>query len=64
MGVGSGGQGGVVPPLDFQTWYKNIVDSGLKVLFFRPFLLFFGLFSVAPSTFWKRLNSSIFRYFC
>jgi len=41
MGVGSGGQGGRGPSLDFHTWYKNIVERGLKVLFF-------GLFSVFP----------------
>jgi len=26
----------------------NIVDRGLKMLFFRPFLLFFGLFFPLP----------------
>jgi len=39
----------------------NIVDRGLKVLFFVLFLLFFGLFSVVLP--WKRLNSAIFLYF-
>jgi len=60
MGVDSGGQGGAVAPLDFQTWYKYS-KKRLKSAIFRPFLLFFGLFSVGPS--WKRLNSAIFRYF-
>jgi len=41
MGVGSGGQGG-------RGHGTNIVDRGLKVLYFGLFLLFFGLFSVAP----------------
>jgi len=36
MGVGRGGQEGGVAPPDFHTWY------------FQYFLLFFGLFSVAP----------------
>jgi len=27
-------------------------------------MLFFGMFSVAPSPPWKRLNSAIFRSFC
>jgi len=49
MGVGSGGQGGggVVHPWIF-IHGTNVVDRGLKVLFFGQFLLFFGLFSVAP----------------
>jgi len=38
----------------------NIVDIGLKVLFFGVFLLFFGLFSVAPSS----LEEAYFGLFC
>jgi len=48
MGVGSGGQGGAVPlPWIFKHG-TNIVDRGLKVLFFGLFLLFF--FPLAPRT--------------
>jgi len=39
--------GGLWPPWIF-IHGTNIVDRGLKVLFFGVFLLFFGLFSVAP----------------
>jgi len=46
MGVGCGGQGPVVP-LDFQHG-TNIVDRGLKVLFFGLFCYFSVFFSVAP----------------
>jgi len=46
MGDDSGGQGVRGPP-----WIiihgTNIVDRGLKVLFFDVFLLFFGIFYVA-----------------
>jgi len=46
MGVSSGGQGGVPP-----TWIfvhgTNLVNKGI-VLFFGFFLLFFGLFFLAP----------------
>jgi len=48
MGVCSGGQWIFIHGTD-------IVDRGLKVLFF-------GLFSVAPPS-WKRLNSANFRIF-
>jgi len=44
MGVGSGRQEGR-GPLDFHTWYILIV---LNSAIFSLFLLFFGLFSVAP----------------
>jgi len=37
MGVGSGGQGGAVAPLDFHTWYTDTVDRGLIMLFFGLF---------------------------
>jgi len=47
MDVGSGGQEGAVPPWIFKHG-TNTVDRGLKVRFFGPFLLFFGIFSVAP----------------
>jgi len=59
MGVGSGEQG-ALPPWIFKHG-TNIVDRGLKVVFFDLFLLFFGLFSVGPL--WKRLNSVIFLAF-
>jgi len=44
--VGGGGGGRPVAPLDFYIFMygTNIVDKGLKVLYFGPFLLFFGLF--------------------
>jgi len=45
MGVGSGGPW---PPPWVFIHDTYIVDRGLKVLFFGVFLLFFGLFSVAP----------------
>jgi len=49
MGVGSEGQGKEGP---CPTWIfihgTNIVDRGLKVLYFGLFLLFFDLFSVGP----------------
>jgi len=61
MDVGSGEQGGRGLPWIF-IHDANIVDRGLKVLFFGVFLLFFGLFSPLPSP-WKRLNSAIFRSF-
>jgi len=51
------GAGGPWPPWIFKHG-TNIVDRGLKVLFFGLSLLFFGLFSVGPP--WKRLNSAIF----
>jgi len=41
------GAGGPWPPWVFKHG-TNIVDGGLKVLFFGPFLLFFDLFSVGP----------------
>jgi len=41
MGVGSRGRGGPCSPWIF---IANIVDRGLKVLFFGLFLLFFGIF--------------------
>jgi len=50
MGVGSGEQEDCGPPWVFKHG-TNIVDKGLKVLFFGSFLLFFGLFSVGPP--WK-----------
>jgi len=55
MGVGSGGQGGTVPPWIF-IHGTDIIDRAIfrsfLVLFFGLFLLFFGVFSVASS--WKR----------
>jgi len=42
MAVGSGARGAVASPWIFKHG-KNVVDRGLKVLFF-------GLFSVAPPT--------------
>jgi len=52
MGVGSGGQGGHGPHLDFYTWYRSffrwpLPGRGLIVLFFafRAFFAIFGLFS-------------------
>jgi len=59
MGVGSGG---VPPPRTF-IHDTNIVDRGLKVLFFGIFLLFFRSFFSLALPLWKRLNSAIFRYF-
>jgi len=47
MCVVRGGQGGRDPSWIF-IHGTNIVDRGLKVLFFGPFLLIFGIFSVAP----------------
>jgi len=48
MGVGSGGQGvGAVASWIF-IHDTDILDRGLKVLFFGLFLLFFGLFPLAP----------------
>jgi len=41
----------------------DIVDRGLMVLLFGLFLLFSSLFSVAPSSFRKRLNSAILVFF-
>jgi len=46
MGVGSGGQGAMPHPLDFQTWYKYSRD--LKVLFFGLFCYFSVFFPLAP----------------
>jgi len=43
MGVGRGSR--APPPWIFKHG-TNIIDRGLKVLFFGHFLLFFGLFSV------------------
>jgi len=60
MGVGSGGQ--CPPPWIFKHG-TNIVDRGLKVLFFGLFWLFSVFFSVPSPLPWKRLNSAIFRYF-
>jgi len=54
------GRGGVAPPRIFING-TNIVDRGLKVLFFG-LLLFFGIFFRCPHS-RKRLNSAIFRYF-
>jgi len=55
MGVGSGGKGGAVTPLDFQTWYKyskKRLKSGppwkRNSAIFRFFLLIFGLFFRCP----------------
>jgi len=48
MGVGSGGQGVDRGPPWIFIYGTNIVDKGLKVLFFGVFLLFFGLFSIGP----------------
>jgi len=47
MGVGSRGKGSHGPNWIF-IHGTDIVDRGLKVLFFGLFLLFFGLFSVGP----------------
>jgi len=44
MGIGSGGQGGPWPPPWIFKHGTNIVNTGLKVLFFGLFLLFFGLY--------------------
>jgi len=41
----------------------NIVDRGLKALFFGVFLLLFGLFFRCPPPPWKGLNSAIFGLF-
>jgi len=59
--LASGGRGAVEPPWIFIP-DTNIVDRGLKVLFFGDFLLFFDHFFRWPP--WKRLNSAIFRSFC
>jgi len=54
MGVGSGGRGSRAPPPWIFMHGTNILDRGLKVLFFgvfcyfSVFLLFFDLFSVVP----------------
>jgi len=67
MGVSSGGQGGGGRAPWIFKYGTNIVDRGLKVLFFSffvfefSFLIFFGLFRCLPPR--KRLNSAIFRYF-
>jgi len=58
MGVGRG----AVAPWIFKHG-TNIVDRGLNLLFFGLFLLFFDLFIRCPPLSWKRLNSTIFRYF-
>jgi len=51
MGCGHGrrqrGAGGRAPPWIFK-YGTNIVDRGLKVLFFDLFLLFFDLFFIWP----------------
>jgi len=49
-----------VAPLDFKH-DTNVVDRGLKVLFFGLFLELFGLFSRCPPL--KELISAIFWYF-
>jgi len=59
MGVGSGGRG-PWPPWIFKR-DTNIVDRGLKVLFFGLFCFISVFFFIAPSLKW--LNSAIFRYF-
>jgi len=59
MSVGSGGQ--AMAPLDFHN-DTNVVNKGLIMLHFWPFLIFFGLFSIAPPP-WKRLNIAIFGLF-
>jgi len=43
----AGGRGAVAH-LDFHTWYTDIVDKGLIVLFFGVFLLLSVFFSVDP----------------
>jgi len=57
MGVGSGGAGGPWPPWIFMHG-TNIVDRGLKVLFFGLFCHFSVFFCWSPL--WKKLNSAIF----
>jgi len=52
------GRGAVSPSWIFK-YGTNIVDRGLKVLFFGHFYYFSVFFSLPPS--WKRLNSAIFR---
>jgi len=61
MGVGSGGQGGPWLPWFFKHG-KNIVDKGLKVLFFGIFLLF-SVFFPLPFPLLEEANNAIFRYF-
>jgi len=58
MGVGSGGR---LPPWIF-IHGTDIVEEGLAI-FRSSFLLFLGIFSVAPIPPWKRLNSAIFGLF-
>jgi len=48
MGVGSEGQGGLGSPLNFYTWYTNIVDTGLKVLIFGLYFCYFSVFFRCP----------------
>jgi len=59
MGVGSEGQGGPCPSPLYFIHGSNIVDRGLKVLFFDLFCYFSVLFFVGLPL-WKRLNSAIF----
>jgi len=59
----------MLPPWVFKNG-ANIVDRGLKVLFFSLFFCYFsafftifGFFSVFFFVSWKWLNSAIFGYF-
>jgi len=52
---------GAVAPLWIFKHVKNVVDRGLKVLFFGLFCHFSVFFSVGPL--WKRLNSDFFGVF-
>jgi len=60
MGVGTGGQKSRGHPWIFMHG-TNLVDRGLKGLFFGLFWYFPVFFPLA--SLWKRLNSAIFRYF-
>jgi len=65
MGVGSGGQGTMAQPWIF-IHGTNLVDKGLKVLFFGVFYfsVFFSVASIFPPPPLKEaFNSAIFRSF-
>jgi len=61
MGVGSRGQEGCAPPPQIFKHGTNIVDKGLKVLFFGLFCYFRAFFPLSLPV--KETKSAIFRSF-
>jgi len=49
MSVDSGGQGGMLPSLDFQTWYKYSRKRLKSVIFCPFFAIFWSFFPLPPS---------------